>query len=92
MIIKGDRIIIKSTEVDNLENIRNLWNNGEIMKWVGFPAGLNQSIKDVQKWWKKIKENDNVRTNMQQLLQQGQLPGSREQGQEAQCGHVPDQE
>lgn len=60
MVIKGDRIIIKSTEKNDLESIKKLWNNGEVMKWVGFPAGLNQSIKDMQVWWKKIKENNNT--------------------------------
>jgi hypothetical protein len=41
VIIKGDRIIIKSVDKDDLENIKKLWNNDKILKWVGFPDGLN---------------------------------------------------
>lgn len=57
MTIEGKRIIIKETEREDLENIKVLWNDGEVMKWVGFPAGLNQTIDDVKKWWEKIQKS-----------------------------------
>jgi RimJ/RimL family protein N-acetyltransferase len=58
MVIKSDRIIIKNTEEKDLENIKNLWNNGEVMKWVGSPQGLGQSIEDIKEWFSKIKQSN----------------------------------
>ncbi|SRR6056297_235991 len=58
MTIKGKKVIIKKTEKKDLENIKSLWNKGEVMKWVGFPDGLNQTINDVRKWWEKIQKSD----------------------------------
>ncbi|HMA60825.1 MAG TPA: hypothetical protein VKN64_11110 [Halanaerobiales bacterium] len=58
MAIKGKRIIIKQTIREDLENIKCLWNNVEVMKWVGFPAGIDQNINDLKEWWEKIQQNE----------------------------------
>jgi len=58
MIIKGNKIVIKTTKKEDLKLIQELWNNGEVMKWVGFPKGLNKSIDDVKKWWKNLQNNN----------------------------------
>ena len=60
MRLDGKKVIIKPTERKDLENIKDLWNNHEVMKWVGFPEGLDQSINDVTDWWKYIQKNNNA--------------------------------
>lgn len=52
----GDRVIIKSTQEKDLNNILCLWNNGTVMKWVGFPKDLNQTIEDVQEWFSNLQK------------------------------------
>ncbi|NLC94884.1 MAG: hypothetical protein GX676_04250 [Bacilli bacterium] len=38
-------IMIKETTEEDLDNIMTLWNNGEVMKYVGFPEGLGITKK-----------------------------------------------
>lgn len=50
--------IIETTSKD-LENILMLWNDGEVMKYVGFPEGLGVSIKMLRnKWFPNINVTD----------------------------------
>lgn len=44
------KVIIKETTVDDLENIMRLWNNGDVMKFVGFPEGLGITIDELKDW------------------------------------------
>lgn len=43
-------IIIKETTVEDLDNIILLWNNGEVMQFVGFPEGLNMKKDKMEPW------------------------------------------
>ncbi|WMM24935.1 GNAT family N-acetyltransferase [Tissierella sp. MB52-C2] len=45
-----NKIIIKETSKDDLENVMKLWNNGDVMKFVGFPDGLGTTIENLEKW------------------------------------------
>ncbi len=47
MLIQGDRVILKKTSEEDLENLMSLWNNGYIIKWVGFPNGLDYNINEL---------------------------------------------
>lgn len=47
-------LIIKETEKADLENVRALWASGEVMKFVGFPNGLEKSAGDMKKWLERI--------------------------------------
>lgn len=58
MEVIGDRVIIKSTKEEDLNNILCLWNNGTVMKWVGFPEGLNQTIEDLQEWFSNLQKSE----------------------------------
>lgn len=31
-----------------------LWNDGEVMRWVGFPEGLGYDAGDVAAWWRAV--------------------------------------
>lgn len=54
MKIDGERINIKSTDERDLVDIKNLWNNKNVMRWVGFPEGLNMTMDKIIKWYEKI--------------------------------------
>ena len=55
--IRGKKVMLRATTQDDLSNIRVLWNDGRVMKWVGSPDGLGYSANDMQKWF------DNLQTN-----------------------------
>ena len=46
------KITIKQTDESDLPNILNLWNNGEVMNYVGYPNGLGWTMDDMKKWYK----------------------------------------
>jgi RimJ/RimL family protein N-acetyltransferase len=54
------KILIKETDESDLINLMNLWNNGESMKFVGFPNGLNYNKERIYNWYNKIKNYKNV--------------------------------
>lgn len=54
MKIVGQKVIIKSTEEEDLNHIKSLWSNGEVMKWIGYPDGLRVSVEKLKKWLNKI--------------------------------------
>ena len=61
MKITGTKFIIKSTEREDLENIQMLWNNGEVMKWVGLPSGCNITIDKLENWFKGVQQSKGTR-------------------------------
>ena len=44
-------IEIKETTEGDLENVRSLWADGDVMRYVGFPDGLHQSAEKMRGWW-----------------------------------------
>jgi RimJ/RimL family protein N-acetyltransferase len=55
------KLVIKKTTADDLENILSLWNSGEVMKYVGFPEGLNYDMDKMGKWLEYINHNPECR-------------------------------
>ncbi len=53
------RIIIKETSKKDLLNIMSLWNNGEVMSFVGYPQGLGMTLPKLIDWlpWAISKPN-----------------------------------
>lgn len=45
-------LVIKETTLEDLDNIIHLWANGEVMKYVGFPDGIHQSMEQMVNWLK----------------------------------------
>lgn len=43
-------ITIKETTKDDLENVMSLWNDGEVMHFVGFPEGLGITMEKMKRW------------------------------------------
>lgn len=48
----SEDIRIKETSLDDLENVARLWNDGEVMFYVGFPEGLGTNAEKLEKWLK----------------------------------------
>lgn len=53
------RIIIKETSKEDLLNIMSLWNNGEVMSFVGYPLGIGMTLPKLIEWlpWAISKPN-----------------------------------
>ena len=41
---------IRETTLEDLKNIQRLWADGEVMRFVGFPEGLQESDEDLRAW------------------------------------------
>jgi RimJ/RimL family protein N-acetyltransferase len=52
--IQGDRVTILSTTEGDLPNLMVLWNDGRVMKWVGFPKGLGYDLKRIKDWFSRL--------------------------------------
>ena len=50
-------IEIKETTVKDLENVQRLWADGDVMRFVGFPDGLRQTIEEMKGWFQWIESN-----------------------------------
>lgn len=53
------KITIKKTDENDLVNIMNLWNNGDVMHYVGFPDGLGVTIEKMKRWLSGVNQNEN---------------------------------
>lgn len=43
-------MVIKESCKNDLAHIQSLWSDGDVMKYVGFPNGLNKNDEDMIKW------------------------------------------
>lgn len=76
-LIETKRLIIRFPRVEesDIQCILDLWNNPDVMKYVGFPKGLNYSYDDVEKILSKKHENEFERILMVELKSDGMLIG-----------------
>lgn len=44
-------IVLVPTRERDLDDLRRLWNDGRVMRWVGYPAGLGYDDAAVQAWF-----------------------------------------
>ena len=51
-------ITIKETDEKDLPNIMDLWNNGEVMFYVGFPKGIGVTIEQLKNWLNGVNKNE----------------------------------
>jgi GNAT superfamily N-acetyltransferase len=51
------KITIKETDQSDLPNIMQLWNNGQVMFYVGFPRGLGVTMERLQQWLDGINQD-----------------------------------
>lgn len=55
------KIRIKETDQSDLPNIMQLWNNGQVMFYVGFPSGLGVTMERLQQWLEGINQDSSSR-------------------------------
>ena len=48
-VFRTKRLTVRTSSVEDADLLDALWNNGRVMRFVGFPEGLNQSIEDIRK-------------------------------------------
>lgn len=47
-------ISIRETSEEDLKNLKALWADGDVMKFVGFPDGLHETDESMMKWLNRI--------------------------------------
>lgn len=47
-------ITIKETTANDLANVKRLWADGDVMKFVGFPEGLHETDESMKNWFNWI--------------------------------------
>lgn len=52
----NEKIDIRETNKEELENVLALWNDGDVMKFVGFPNGFGETMDGMKNWYKHIEE------------------------------------
>jgi RimJ/RimL family protein N-acetyltransferase len=50
----GEEITIRPTAAADLPDLMDLWNDGRVMRWVGFPDGLGYTEGSVARWFERI--------------------------------------
>ncbi len=55
MRVRGDRSAFRPTSVTDLSDLMALWNDGRVMKWVGFPDGLGYSASAMTRWFERLR-------------------------------------
>lgn len=57
MKIETERTIIRLPKTSDFNFLKEMWLNGEVMKYVGFPNGLKVSDEDINSWVNNANEN-----------------------------------
>ena len=50
-------IEVKETTVEDIHNVQQLWADGDVMRFVGFPDGLHETDERMQSWLRWIESN-----------------------------------
>ncbi len=54
-MIPGRRVLLLSTQEADLPALLRLWNDGAVMRWVGFPDGLGYDLERMQEWLRRLR-------------------------------------
>ena len=68
-------IRIHETGPDDLPHLLTLWNNGDVMQYVGFPEGLGTTPEALQKWYTSLEANRPNRNHYSIYLPNGSYCG-----------------
>lgn len=47
-------VTIRETTENDLSDIQRLWADGDVMRFVGFPEGLQQTVEEMERWYQRI--------------------------------------
>ncbi len=65
---------IKETTIDDIKNVQQLWADGDVMKFVGFPDGLHETDEEMKSWFRWIVSGRPV-LNHYSIFENGQYCG-----------------
>lgn len=68
-------IRIHETGPSDLPHLLTLWNNGDVMQYVGFPEGLNTTLEALQDWYTRLEANRPQRNHYSIYLPDGSYCG-----------------
>ncbi len=57
MVVDGKRVTLQRTTEADLPDLMTLWNDGRIMKWMGFPNGLGCDPEKIKDWYERLSLN-----------------------------------
>ena len=57
MVVQGVSVTIRRTTDADLPDLMALWNDGRVMKWVGFPDGLGYDPESIREWYTRLESN-----------------------------------
>lgn len=52
--IRGTQTVIRATAEGDLPRLMKLWNDGQVMGWVGFPNGLGYDLEGMKNWFRQL--------------------------------------
>ena len=55
--ISSARANLRSTTPADLPDLLRLWNDGRVMRWVGFPDGLGYDQAQIEDWFERLQAN-----------------------------------
>jgi len=58
--LKGKRVVLRPTREEDLSFLQGLWNDGEVMRYVGFPQGLGIDERGMREWFDRIEHQRGV--------------------------------
>ncbi len=78
-------IEIKETTTEDLKNVQRLWADGDVMRYVGFPEGLHETIESMKAWMNELNA-DRPRTNHYSIYEDGEYCGETGYGVDSESG------
>jgi len=57
MKARVENISLRPTAAADLPDVMDLWNDGRVMGWVGFPDGLHQTAESMATWLERVQAN-----------------------------------
>jgi len=58
--LRGPRVRLRPTQLRDLEFLQALWNDGEVMHYVGYPRGLGIDEKGMREWFERLERHRGV--------------------------------
>lgn len=55
--LKGAKIFLRPTQLKDLDFLQHLWNDGEVMRYVGYPHGLGIDEQGMREWFRRLEEH-----------------------------------
>ena len=68
MNISGTRVLIRPTVQDDLPFLRTLWNDGQVMRYLGYPEGMHVTDEGMAHWWALTPQTHGEKNNNSSYL------------------------